>query len=483
MSDEFDELLDAPFPADAELPIPPVETDRRLGFNSASITALEDAIYEDLSPELHGIGWWPASSGRWDRRILVADYLYTAMAGTRKGIREAILHSHASRQYAERVLERQRGHSQRVGDLRPPPPTCLRDELESEFLDMQVTGFFRALATALDCMAVAIVGVVPVPLAIQKVNWRPLRRNLEAMLAKPSSNDVGEQKRRGSVTEIVAALKHGVPGWIEWVIDVRNMVAHRPPRVRYRTMDLGSALSLQEPGIEQLRMINRLWRHPDVSEVEVWVQYGMPMDALLNEPQELTMSRLVTEVSRLAEKLFGTLEAHWQWRRQNPNALLQPIDKQWPDREQQPDYVEFPGFMPEHPKPTVGRMVVAPQAIRRMEAAAMNGPNIMKWDRHYGRAVRRPGLAMPARVRWLSAEEGGRAEPPGNAPYSTVAKFRDQRADWSRQAWSVMLAFTSWPNMAIVSFLVPEAPHDLLATGVAFELYEGAKKVAEVEVL
>lgn len=88
-----------------------------------------------------------------------------------------------------------------------------------------------------------------------------------------------------------------------------------------------------------------------------------------------------------------------------------------------------------------------------------------------------------ARIRWLSPDEGGRAQPPTGEQYVTVARFEDSAGDWSTDAWSVVLSFKGSPEEAHVSFLAPEAPPHLLKSGVVFELYEGRKKVAEVSVV
>jgi len=88
-----------------------------------------------------------------------------------------------------------------------------------------------------------------------------------------------------------------------------------------------------------------------------------------------------------------------------------------------------------------------------------------------------------ARVRWLTKAEGGRDEPPTGEQYVTVARFQDPAGDWSSDGWSVVLRFSGDRQHAEVGFLVPEAPEHLLRERIEFELYEGAKKVAEVTVL
>lgn len=93
-----------------------------------------------------------------------------------------------------------------------------------------------------------------------------------------------------------------------------------------------------------------------------------------------------------------------------------------------------------------------------------------------------------ARLRWLSAAEGGRAAPPTGPRYSTVARFEDA-ADWPDRAWSIVAEFhgsldASGTIEVDLSFLAPDnAPAALLHVGSRFELFEGRRLVAKGEVL
>lgn len=94
-----------------------------------------------------------------------------------------------------------------------------------------------------------------------------------------------------------------------------------------------------------------------------------------------------------------------------------------------------------------------------------------------------------ARITWISPEEGGRTNLPTVARYSTVAKFPEDLSTWQREAWSVVIesdpppAMQGNPSLGSVSFLAEEAPHERLRVGRAFELYEGGRCVAKVEVI
>jgi len=73
--------------------------------------------------------------------------------------------------------------------------------------------------------------------------------------------------------------------------------------------------------------------------------------------------------------------------------------------------------------------------------------------------------------------------------YSTVALFPDHLSEFEEQAWSVSIRFDSPPtdqgnpSLGIAEFLSDDAPHERLRAGTFFELYEGPRLTAVVEVL
>jgi len=87
-------------------------------------------------------------------------------------------------------------------------------------------------------------------------------------------------------------------------------------------------------------------------------------------------------------------------------------------------------------------------------------------------------------IRWIKHSEGGRKTLPVGQ-YSTAALFKGHD-----EAWSVVLnimpklsrihgnLFHGEKDRAYVRFLSPDAPHDWIAIGAHFELFEGSKKVA-----
>ena len=93
-----------------------------------------------------------------------------------------------------------------------------------------------------------------------------------------------------------------------------------------------------------------------------------------------------------------------------------------------------------------------------------------------------------AKVNWLSANEGGRSALPDTRRYVTISRFPDDGSNWPDGAWSVVLDFETppseqgSPSIGEVSFLMENAPQGRLGVGQRFDLYEGLRRVAFVEV-
>jgi hypothetical protein len=92
-----------------------------------------------------------------------------------------------------------------------------------------------------------------------------------------------------------------------------------------------------------------------------------------------------------------------------------------------------------------------------------------------------------ARVTWVSPEEGGRQRLPETNRYVTVSKFAEDGPGWPDGAWSVVVDFPQPPSVqgnpssGVASFLMDTAPKSRLVPGARFELYEGLRRVATVE--
>jgi hypothetical protein len=94
---------------------------------------------------------------------------------------------------------------------------------------------------------------------------------------------------------------------------------------------------------------------------------------------------------------------------------------------------------------------------------------------------------MKAKISWIPKGMGGRDRLPTGPTYSSVAKFPEDGDSWPSSAWSVVVTFDKNQNrlehFADIQFLSCDAPQDRLKTGNHFEIYEGFKRVARVQLI
>ena len=94
---------------------------------------------------------------------------------------------------------------------------------------------------------------------------------------------------------------------------------------------------------------------------------------------------------------------------------------------------------------------------------------------------------MNAKIKWLSAEEGGRRTPipvvsneRDNNRYCPIIVFPN--AITNGESWSADIYVKSqidkYESIAKISYLFENAPFELLKAGANFELYEGGRLVA-----
>ena len=87
-----------------------------------------------------------------------------------------------------------------------------------------------------------------------------------------------------------------------------------------------------------------------------------------------------------------------------------------------------------------------------------------------------------ATVRWIGPESGGRTIPPTGpvyrAPVSIGSLSYNGPVAFDLTVQCLEKAENGYVWTALVSFLIPDAPSELLVEGAAFELFEGRKRVA-----
>ncbi|HWZ59632.1 MAG TPA: hypothetical protein VNW46_11715 [Gemmatimonadaceae bacterium] len=95
--------------------------------------------------------------------------------------------------------------------------------------------------------------------------------------------------------------------------------------------------------------------------------------------------------------------------------------------------------------------------------------------------------SVDVHVHWLSAEEGVRTVALVKSRWPALSRFPEQHDHWPDGSWTVVVEFEpvtvgDVPTRGTARFLMPDAPHAWLYSGQRFGLYQGLRKVADVDV-
>ena len=103
----------------------------------------------------------------------------------------------------------------------------------------------------------------------------------------------------------------GTPGWLDWTLDLRNMLVHRGRRMEYgqfvpRTPSLYGA---DGQSVLRARRVAHLPRDPGRSDVEVFLD--TPWTLVLTEDSERTLQGLINSTKALLEATAKDLLEVW----------------------------------------------------------------------------------------------------------------------------------------------------------------------------
>ena len=340
-----------------------------------NVGRLEAAIFDDMretSP--HGISWWSQLAP--ERRILIGDQLYACAQSISVNMVEARLHFLELSDWAERTNTRlATAINAATGEIYRESlrPSNAMDVLTRSLVSLHVAGVIRALSSALDCLAGTIIGVVAIPTNILKADFKAVRLALRRKAGDERAvgrSDCDALQARFSYTLDERIEEAGPPGWVDWMLDYRNMLVHRGRRVeigQFIRHQVGRIL----PGTPEaggLRAVQHLPRDPGRSDVEVHRGVEDPAALVLTEDAMTTVNGLVGSTVALVEEVAEELLVVWDGRRRNPDTLDQP-ERQWGSVS---DVTGFPGYRPEeYPLRHADVAVMNPLLARRLRAASV----------------------------------------------------------------------------------------------------------------
>lgn len=371
------ERLARPYGTPADLPTPgPAEA---LGVASEQLKRLEEAIFADFSPgPPFGIAWWVPGPGT-TRRVLIGDQLLVCAMSTRDNLIEAALHWIEFLDYAEQESDMfadavQVESGQVV--VRAPRRERPLDDVVLDLCDLHLLGVARALSGALDCFAGVIIGVMALKTNILGASFGVVRRRVLPKLP-PATND--GQRRQNDFAAALESLiaRSGPAGWLDWVLDFRNMLIHRGRRLT-TSQFVPRAPELYGPNgeiIRRARVVKQLPRDPGRSDVEVLRDpYSAPV---LTEEAPRTLEGLIRSTRDLVDSASAVLLDAWQWRRANPGALSQPRE-QWPAGVSTTS-TGFVGYAPGTASYSPSQWMSHPAVLRRLRTAALDDATRPQW--------------------------------------------------------------------------------------------------------
>ena len=358
-------------------------TTRALGVQTPNWETLERRIFNDLTTEQpYGIGWWAPHPGT-SRRILISDQFYACTTSVSTNLIEAGVHWLELLDAVDREDTFQADVIQIVDGQ---PQVCARprltplESLGPDMVRLHQVGVARALSGALDCAAGTIIGVMALPLSILRADFNGVQRYFGRTRAATTEGETRQERFAIQLTETIGRV--GPAGWLDWLLNFRNMLVHRGRRIEIGQFVSREPVLCDASGrrILRARVVTHLPLAPDRSDMDVHREPDLP--PVLTEDVRQTLEGSMRSVCALVEALGEQLEAEWEWRKEHPGRLSQPL-AQWPRVGQtatpnrQPP---FAGYAPGSYAYRPGTFVSHPDAARRLLAAAVMDHQRHEWQ-------------------------------------------------------------------------------------------------------
>ena len=355
-----------------------------LGVQTPNWEALDRCIFNDFTTEQpYGIGWWAPHPGT-SRRILISDQFYACTTSVSTNLIEAGVHWLELLDAVDREDTFQADVIQIVdGQLQvcARPRRTPLESLGPEIVRLHQVGVARALSGALDCAAGTIIGVMALPLSILKADFSGVQQYFRRRQEAPTTEGETLQEQFAiQLTETVERV--GPAGWLDWVLNFRNMLVHRGRRIEIGQFVRREPVLCDASGrpIQRARVVTHLPLEPDRSDMDVHREPDLP--PVLTEDVRQTLNGSMRSVCALVEALGEQLAAAWEWRKEHPAELSQPQD-QWRDvghTETPNRQPPFGGYAPGSHAYNPEMFVTNPETARRLRAAALMDHQRHEWQ-------------------------------------------------------------------------------------------------------
>jgi hypothetical protein len=297
-----------------------------------ALIRLSNEVGLDLDAVAHGVRWW---SDHLDGTAvtLISDHLVECSASVATNLVEARLHLLELQDFSEQEQAFVAQPLTYGRDGRPniplhPPRRRPMDDLPSTMTDLHITGFFRAVTSAFDCLGAVIVGVTGLACPILTASLKDVRNRLSTI--RPADDGTRFLTEFGTVLERLVT-KAGPTDWLPWVDQMRNMLVHRGRRFHVSSWEPRGAYSdLVGPDGLRVRMawpVRHLPREPAVSDAMAMASgFEIPV---LGEDMNKTVKGVMGSALALCDSVAHELVRAWRQRRERPGLVKQP-PTQWP---------------------------------------------------------------------------------------------------------------------------------------------------------
>lgn len=172
----------------------------------------------------------------------------------------------------------------------------------------------------------------------------------------------------------------GPSGWLEWLLNMRNMYVHRARAMNTRTTQQAGGPIYLSPTTAYLpaTLVGLLPRFPTHSDVQIVRGTNSLWDAYIRENCEETLTGMLESMDYLVSTVCRTLLEFWHRRKDNPVIIEQPFDKQWPSDED-PSQDAFAGYATQPLSIQADYYVMHPQTAWRYQAAAIMAETKHLW--------------------------------------------------------------------------------------------------------
>lgn len=293
-------------------------------------------------------------------RAFASSRMQAAIAGVGRNLLEARLHEHH--------VHAGVGPN---GLPWPGPETSITEDIARDEIELHVVGFFRSVASALDCAAAVLIGTARVPRSLARADLLDVL-NLDPdwcskqLPARPAH----QLELWVELRELVRDANRDPPeNWLEWTLQMRNALLHRGRGLTKLSNRPGRIaqpiyVETERDPHELLRFDPHLSKRPWLTDLQNLVIYGEPFDHWLSETAPETITGVREASVRLCEAASAWALTHWRKKQTQDNELAVSA-RAWRERHVE---LDFAGFRPVATR-RADRAVVAPDQLELFRLA------------------------------------------------------------------------------------------------------------------